>query len=278
MSYGIVEGSPEHGSPITLYEFRTGPRNVDVYRLTDADQDIDLGNQSFLRETIARTDLQTDGSLKKQKITISVPMTNEVAKLFLFYPPSYVVTVKILEGHFRDEDEEFITIMSGRVLSLEQVGVEARLTCEPASTSLRRLGLRRNYQRQCPLPLYGDLCRAVREPVACQSGIISGNLITVSPNSPVSIPKSFTGGIAEWVNSDNGRTELRTILSCEDVSGDLRLRLAGPIRDVPDTIEILKGCAHTETACKDWHDNILNFGGQPWIPLNSPFGKVSEFF
>lgn len=277
MTYANAEESPETGSPITLYEFRLGERDVDVLRFTDSDNELTYQQNLYSKEAISRTEIQMDGSLNKHKVTISLPAQNEIAKIFRFYPPSFVMTVQVHEGHWLDEDRQFLPIMTCRVLSCETTGVESKLTCEPSSTSLKHMGLRRNYQRQCPLVLYGGLCRATKSEISRAVTNITGNVISIADASAIEAVQC-SGGIAQWVNSDTGRTELRTILSASKIGSVMDMTLAGPITGNPTQVVIVKGCAHTEQSCQDWHDNIVNFGGQPWIPLKSPFGTISEFF
>lgn len=282
MSFARIEDSVEHGSPIILYEFRVGPRDADVLRYTDADEDVFHEEQRWVKETISMSEIQQDGSLNKAHVTVTVPQTNEIVKLYTYYPPSYVVTIRVLQGNFSDPDREFKQIFSGRVLSSLMQGVQGQLTCEPASTSLKRVGLRRNYQRQCPLVLYGTgvgQCNAVRKPVSCSVESASGNIFRVIPSSPLSPgPEAFAGGVAEWINSEHGRTEIRAILGVSMEGSVAVVRTAGPIHGPGATVTIVKGCAHTEEACAQWHNNIVNYGGQVWIPIKSPFGNITEFF
>lgn len=282
MSFAEAEESVEHGSPIIIYEFRLGPRAVDVLRYTDADEDVFHADEKWSKETITMSEIQQDGSLNKAQVTITVPQTNEVARLYTYYPPSYVVTVRALQGNFSDPDREFKQIFTGRVLSCQMQGVQGQLTCEPASTSLKRVGLRRNYQRQCPLALYGTgvgQCNAAKVPVTCSVESASGNIFRVVPPAPFDPgPEAFSGGVIEWINSEHGRTEIRAILRVDMDGGVAVVRTAGPIHGPGATVTMLKGCAHTEEACSLWHNNINNYGGQVWIPIKSPFGTLSEFF
>jgi hypothetical protein len=157
-------------------------------------------------------------------------------------------------------------------------GVEGKLTSEPYSTSMRRIGLRRNYQRGCPLVLYGKRCRAPKVTISCIVNAYSGNILSVMSTTVIPIMEAYSGGIIQWTDPISKRTEIRTILSCDGNGKALNVRISGPVRNVPTTVDIIKGCVHTEDACINWHNNIVNFGGQPWIPLKSPFNSISEYF
>jgi hypothetical protein len=280
MSYEIVEESMELGSPITLYEFRVGPNPADVLLFTDADEQVFHNLKMWKQETIDHSEISMDGTINKQQFTITLPSINEIPQLFLFYPPSYVVTVVVYEGHFLDHDREFITVLQGRVLNSDIQNATATLTCEPASTSTRRNGLRRNYQKQCPLPLYGPDCRAVREEI--NLSVVSKQQNQFIVNVPVSgLPGTvdmYAAGIISWVDPDTSRTEIRTIIQMNAVAGTLSIVITGPIANLPDFVTVLRGCDHTENSCATRHNNLVNYGGQLWIPLENPVGKISTYF
>lgn len=79
----------------------------------------------------------------------------------------------------------------------------------------------------------------------------------------------------EWAAS--GRTERRTIL---DVQTDNTLLLSGPVRNlsVGATVTISLGCNHKMDDWASLHNNIVNFGGQPYIPLKNPVGIRNNFY
>ena len=50
------------------------------------------------------------------------------------------------------------------------------------------------------------------------------------------------------------------------------LTLANPCAlAVSDAVTLYPGCARNRETCKNKFNNILNFGGWPWIPLRNPF-------
>jgi len=59
------------------------------------------------------------------------------------------------------------------------------------------------------------------------------------------------------------------------VSGDT-IHLTGPTPELPvgGPFEISLGCNHQVSDCEFLHLNILNYGGQPFIPLKSPIATA----
>lgn len=280
MSFEEHEKSPSSGGPITLYKFVVGPAVVDHLCYTDADTDIFHEFVKYSKTTIKRDEVSTTGSLNKTELKITMLSREAIVDVFRDYPPSFVVTVSISEGHFDDRDRQFLTIWYGRVLNCEIVNNQVTLSCEPSSVSIKRPGLRRNYQRQCPLVLYGPDCLATRTTVSCVLNSFIGNVVSLTPPGgglPIGA-EAYINGIMEWISTKTGRTEIRSVLGCvEEEDDSITITLSGPVSDIPGTFSLVKGCNHTERTCIEWHDNIVNYGGQIWIPVKSPLGTTATF-
>lgn len=286
MSFASTEESRNLGSPVELYLFRFGTESDAVYGYTDAEQDIEFDGVLYQAMggpnggSIRRGAVSASGSLDKSRLAVTVPRDSDVAELFRIYPPGMVVTLTIRGGHLDDPDQEFLVIWVGRVVQGARGKTDApevELTCELANTSLRRTGLRRNYQLSCPHVLYGQgvgRCNAdiVR---ATTTGTVASTTTATATLNPgwngAFAPEKFIGGMLIWTTPS--RTERRTILG---VTGNT-LRLAGPTSDleVAASVTTALGCNHQTSDCRDLHLNIVNFGGQPFIPLKSPIATAS---
>lgn len=278
--YEQHNADPQGAAPITLYEIRVGEQESDVFRYTDADEVVYHDGEPWENIAISRDRLKNSGDLNRADFKLTVPSDLPVCKLYAVYPPSYVITVRIFEGHMHDEDRQFLGILQGRILNCEfDDTAKASLSCAPAATSLKRLGLRRNYQVQCPLVLYGDLCRAAKVPIEVALDSVDGNRIVGVPG-PGFVAEQYFGGVLSWTDSVSRRTQIRSIYLVEaDTPGETYARFSvyGPIENVEERFTILKGCKHTERTCVDWHNNVNNYGGQLWIPLKNPIGKTSVY-
>lgn len=268
----------ERGPSIfALFEFSLA-ENVQ-YRYTDSEEEVFHEGNVFTPEPITYSEVVADGTLKKATLTVESRYSLPPAKIFRIDPPSFVTTLAIWEGNFDDRDREIRKLWQGRVLNSKTENRKAIFTCEPQSTSLARPGLRRNYQKPCPHALYGDLCKAVRteEPVTWVSG--NTNQWIVSKPSGFVEAARYEGGLVSWLDTE-GFTRFQTILSVTDNGGDITLgvnRAVSP-SSAPQQIKIVKGCNHTEDACSNWHGNIVNYGGCPFIPLDNPINKFSTYY
>lgn len=270
------EESRHHGEPVNLYFYTYGVSPNAYFAYNDGEEIITIEGKDFLPVPMDRSPINTDGTLDKSALTIRCARDLPVSELFRVYPPSQVVTLVIRQGHVNDPDEQFLVIWSGRVMSRNIKGDECEFSCEPISASMRRSGLRRNYQFGCPHALYGPQCNASKAAATFTQSVISvnNNEVTLADGWNGGEPLDhFYAGIVEYIYQ--GETFIRTILNVEF---EKVIILAGPAIGLEsgDSIDVIKGCDHTMVGCND-HNNIHNFGGQPWIPTKNPITGMSPY-
>lgn len=275
--FETIEESRTKGQPIVLFLFLYGDTADAYYAYTDAEQPVEYNGYTFRPIPIDCDPISSSGTLDKASLTITTPKTAELAELYRIYPPSQVVNGIIYTGHFGDPDSEFKSIWTGRVLSCSrEQGNEAKFTCEPISTSLKRNGLRRRYQYGCPHVLYGPSCRANKGAAtrtAAVTGVAGINLSLNNGWNGSVAPASYIGGMVEYQTSSG--TQIRTILAAS--SGGVQVAGFPRGLEVGMPIDVILGCNHTMDDCRNLHNNILNFGGQPWIPTKNPIANVSQY-
>lgn len=285
MTFSSREVSRALGSPMEIYLFRYGPEQTDFFAYTDNERAVQtvvagVNNDdpiTFAPVPISRDDITAKGSLDRQSLEIRMDYDLELVTLFSDYPPSDVVTISVFGGH-RGE-AEIKGVWFGRVLGFRAEGTEAIFNCEPVSSSLKRPGLRRHYQYGCPHVLYGPQCKASR-------AVATADFVTTAVSRAVinlgagwvdeATRVKYHGGIAEWTTAA-GHTVRRTIINtASDGSVTLGGRATG--LTVGLAVSMSLGCNHQTDDCRALHDNILNFGGQPWIPLKNPVGLTNNFY
>jgi hypothetical protein len=282
MTFAGREQSRQRGEPFVLYYFRYGTHANSFHAFTDAEAPIvapgsfEFEPVTYTPEAIERSAITSSGTLDKASLNIVVPRDNPLAGLFVAYPPSQVVTAIIRQGHLGAT--EYPVAWSGRVVAMKFDGSAAELSCEPVATSMRRNGLRRHYQYGCPHVLYGDDCKASKA-AATVSRTIAGalaNRIFMPSEWNAAPPVKYIGGLVEWQTAA-GNVELRTILW---IDNETELVLNGPATGAFTgvTVHVSLGCNRHMNDCELLHDNIQNFGGQPWIPLVHPLGFRSHFY
>lgn len=285
MSFQDQETSRTQGRPVNLAFIRYGTNPEAFYAFTTAEYPIVFDGVTYAPLAISIPDQTSSGGLDKQSIDIEVPISSVLAELFRVVPPSYTVALTIRQGHF--DGTEFPVIWIGRILGSAREGSVAKLLCEPSSTSLRRVALRRNYMYSCPHVLYGPKCKA-----------------SLTAGTSTFLVESLTGNtvtLAEgWVAADRAPKYLGGMVRWDGQAGDIirgvvglqegrRLVLNGATNElvVGQPVRVSLGCSHNfeivggapVSDCADLHDNILNFGGQPFIPTENPIGtRVNLYY
>lgn len=284
MSFEQYEESLFHGEPVELYLFVYGTGVTEFVAYTDCEIPITHDGRTFNPQPIERDALNASGSLDKSGIGVKIDGTSTIAELFRVYPPSQTVTLVIKTGHIGDPDSDFNVIWTGRVLSCGWEENIATLTCEPVASSMTRTGLRRHYQYGCPHALYMGTsaggCRASKS-AATRSTVVTGvssSLVTLASDwNGTREKQKFINGLFEWT-SPTGSVIRRSILRVNSATNVITM--SGPIPAMPvgATVSVVLGCNHQMTDCASLHNNINDFGGQPWIPTKNPFGNTQNYY
>lgn len=280
MSYDDFESSRKRGQPVELFLIRYGSAPEAFYAFTNAEAPITLDTIVYHPEPVDREKFEVNGRLEDKELTLSVATDHPVAILLTGYPPSWVISITIRQGHVPDPStpsswllgENFPVAWVGRVLSRGGgKGSSVDLVCGPSGHSMNRPGLRRNYQWSCPHVLYGSRCKADKSAATTTETVLSstGNRLTLDPGWGLAGAQAkYVGGLVEWAGPH--ATEYRMVLR---VTGD-ELVLSGPTNLPADSeVSLVLGCGHDLTDCEELHDNIVNYGGQAWIPDNNPIHK-----
>lgn len=250
------------------------------FAFTNGEEAITRAGVTYVPWPISHPDYTTTGTLDKSNINVDLARGSGLDALFNAYAPSQVLNLFIFQGHMGDDPtpSNFPLEWSGQVASVSyEDGSTLRVTVESIASSMRRPGLRRNYQLGCPHPLYGEGCRAKMAPATVIRTVtnVSGNHITVD-SAPAIARGKYLGGMVMWTDED-GKSRVATITA---FNASLAIYLRGYTGgiNVGDQVKLILGCNRTMGDCQNLHNNILNFGGQPFIPLESPLSETSIFY
>lgn len=312
MSYWAIEESAKEGNPIELYHFQA--QGVS-WRYTSADKhiymaghgqdesppsenyyDIYFDENVYVSVPITRNDIDQTNDISKSDLEVTVARNNPLAGLFILNAPETVTSLTIYRGHKlvgsadvspefspeyspgdefvpdRFESTDFITVWKGRVVTVSFAGDEAKFNCESVFTSLKRYGLLAKYQYICRHPLYSaGRCNVSKESYlhTGEIGEIDGLLLAIhgvdgQPNG------WYVGGyiqIGQFVHRHIVGHEGNVVKINKPLSPDIEVGMSA---------NIYAGCDHSLATCRDKFDNLLNFGGFPFIPLINPFSDLGN--
>ena len=229
---------------------------------------------------IQKGDQSSSGTLDKSSVTVTMGRGSPFENEFLGFPMSIVINMTIFEGHIGDNlaiPANAPAVWVGRATSPTFTRTTLEFTGIPVSTTLKQPGLRRHYQVACPHVLYGPQCRASKEAATTGRFVtsLSGNTFGFDAELP-RLPRNYIGGLVDWSVGS-----MRVIRSIVAVGGDGRsVKVRGNLVGMPigKWTNISLGCNRQQSDCINLHDNILNYGGQPFIPLENPLSQKNVFF
>lgn len=267
-TYPVLDESLDSGDPFFLYEFRRGELTWKYTSHPSVVSLSPLGN--FIPVPISHGRMNQTGQIERISLEVDIPFTDDLA-VNQRLPNLYEITTLTIWRAFTSAvSDKYAVIWKGRVVSNRTSGRNFTLICENVHTSVRRAGLRGRFQRSCRHNLYGPGCglniNDWYETVTVQD--LNANVI----NIPTIAGKTdsfgyYNGGVVKFGNNYGFIT---------DHDGN-NLALITPIPDleVGSTIQIAPGCFLNRLTCQNKFNNVLNFGGVPYLPTANPFAGAS---
>jgi uncharacterized phage protein (TIGR02218 family) len=277
MSFEDYELSVEGGKPYELFEF--------IYqgiteRYTSADHTVTVNLVPYAPAPgLARmSEIEDTGkNVASQNMTIEAYPGFPPAELFAVAPPSSVVNIlikRVQEGDLTDPK----VIWAGRVLSVAWQEDKVKMTCQSLFTRLKQPGLRRLYGKSCPHLLYAQgpgQCNVVAETFRVPVTITAVSGITVTSADFDTFPDGYFVGGKLSIETSPGIFEQRGIQLHVGPTVTMTHALSNFVPGL--TVDAYPGCDKTIETCHNKFNNVLNFGGTPYIPQKNPFGNNSVF-
>lgn len=259
MSYAAFEQSDYSGHPLELYRFALGDS---IWLFTSADHEVAMGEDVYQPCYIQRGGFARGADIHKGSLDIEIAASNPLALAFRSGWLSSAMLVTVYRHHY--QDSEFSVLWKGRVVGCTWSGSVAKLSTESVFTMFARAGLRRVYQVNCPHQLYGSACGVNPDAHRFDSDVLTvdGAALTVAGAGGFS-NGYFTGGMCQ-IGSDK-----RLITGHAGTSVTLIDRIDGVEAGIP--VSLWPGCDRTTDTCVARFNNILNYGGLPYLPEVNPF-------
>jgi uncharacterized phage protein (TIGR02218 family) len=267
MTFAGRDTSIEDGQPVELYEFNRG--NTSWFFCNSSD-DVEVNSDIYYATQMSRSSFTQSGEFDRSSVTVTMQRDHPfVGELIQSGAMGKQISLTIKKLHWTDVDLERVVFWKGRVLSWKSNGAAVALNCESVFTSLRRTGLRAKYQRSCRHALYSSGCGVGQGSVSVSSTVSGASGPTLTMSSLGAYPDGyFSGGLARDADGVS-----RFIAS--HAGGVIILTMPFPTEVGGQTLELLPGCDRTRETCHVKFNNVLNFGGFPYIPGTNPFSGVS---
>ena len=240
------------------------------YFLTSSDSDIEYLGDTYISTAIGRSEAEIRNELARSNLEVSLSIDHELSQRYMTSINEDIVSLTI----FTDDGEDIFVTWKGRLASVKPEGAKMKLIFESIYTSLRRPGLRRRFQRNCPHVLYGRGCKADMSifEESSTATAVAGSIVTC-PAADGFADGYFVGGILKAPDET-----MRFIVSHVGTQIGLAREIESLTEAISGGVQNVKlypGCDRTREMCNDRFLNILNNGSFAFIPIRNPFGGSS---
>lgn len=242
-----------------------------VLRFTERDRDLTVGAETYL----------STASFDPSTIKASGDLSVDDLDVQGAFDSSYITEADLLAGRYHDarfvvsevlwDDPEAGTdvLRWGFIGTVREVG--GKFVAELLSPTVKL---------QQPIgKLYSATCRATLGDAKCGVDMgphtFNGTVATAASRTvftatgvsvPVGDPTYFTHGLVTFTSGANNGLEME-VFSFDGMTAILLLSMPFDIAE-GDTFTIKAGCDHSRKTCRDRFNNVLNFQGEPDVPVS----------
>lgn len=266
MSYANRETSVSSGAPFELYKFQTEGQ---AWFLTSGDKARIFQGQQYDAVTISRTNPSMSNEEKGGHITITIPESHAIARLFVAYLPSTPLSIIIYRGHEGEAESEMQVFFTGRAkVGQFTTSDTCELDCAPDMEVLKRSIATQVFQKPCNRILFDEGCGVVQQLYRITAHVASVSADGLTVKAPEFATKEdgwFATGYIE------AGTDRRMIISHTGDTIVLMNALNGLFPG--QSIFAYAGCDRTYETCQARFHNGEAFMGWEWIPAQNPFSS-----
>jgi uncharacterized phage protein (TIGR02218 family) len=249
--------------PSELYHFwrEVGDEH---WRYTNGDVAVLYGGNTYTPATLQRDTVKFDANLEVARLSIQAGYVEDPLLQYIGINPVEVIWVEVLAFH-RDQDPiETSSVFIGQVRQVSFEGVKANIECVSFEYFLRMPIPVNRYQVNCNWKLFDSHCKLVKADYKITATVTVDSTKTLLTSATFAGQDNgyFTGGFVEF--SGQTRTVVRHIGNT--------LTLAYRLSDIETGMDVdaYPGDDGRIETCRDKFNNILNFFGFPFNPVDNP--------
>lgn len=285
VAYLDDERSASDGAPVELYEF-TGA--VATYRYTSGPASVVYGGNMYTPAAgLERGGISHGTDNASAGLEVRIASSSPLAQAYAVATPPTSLRLRIYR--LQAVSGEAVTVWHADAVSISVRGAIATIrTSSLVGQALETQVPAAVVQTMCGHRLYSLQCGVDRAAYSHATTVTeidaSGHLVTLDGLASYSYPDDwFRGG--EFERTSDGQR--RTIVVQSPAANRNVIRLFAPLGQlsVGDAVTLWPGCNHVHHVrpirewprveivghCQNRFDNVVNYGGHPFVPVSSPF-------
>ena len=240
------------------------------WRYTSGDVSVSFGGHDYDPVTIKRGSITYNTELEVSSLAVDVARVTVPFASFVAQNPIEVLWIQV-SRLFRDQDPlEASVVFIGQIKTASIKGVSTRLHCTGFESYLRQPIPVERYQAQCNWTIFDLNNPKINKCKLSKNSYKLTTTVIVSSNG-----LELTS--ADFALQDDGHYQLGYIyfegqrrLIAAHAGSVVTLRFSIPELESSDTVDAYPGCDGSIVTCRDKYNNVINFGGMPYIPLDNP--------
>ena len=257
--------------PVELYHiYRDGGDEHWYY--TSGDVAVTFDGNVYTPAAIKRDEITYNSDLTVTTVNVHAAFITDPMIDFIVQNPVEILWIQIMKLHRDQSPLEANVLFTGQIKNVRIRGNVGQAQCVGFEFYLRQNIPKYRFQPSCNNTLYGPYC-AVDKPTYTHSvtvsGVSSDGLELTSGDFATISGASDNYLLLGYLSWDSN---LRTIASHTDDTITLTYKIIG--LTAGQQVTVYAGCDLKAETCRDKFNNINNFFGHPYIPLDNPATRV----
>ena len=259
----IVREVSSQRKPVELYHIFSSDESVNWY-LTSGDVEVVFDENTYLPATLDRSAVQYNSQLEVTTMSIQAGHITDFVVDYISVNPVEILWVSVMKL-FRDQDPlEASVVFVGQIKDVSFKGIAANINCVGFEHFLKMPVPTMRYQLTCNLKLYDDKCKKVQADYKTTTTVTLDATKTILTSVDFALEPDgyFNGGTVVF------GADTRTIVSHTGSN----ITIVYKMKELEDSnsVDAYPGCDRRIETCRDNYDNIINFMGTSFIPIDNP--------
>jgi len=247
--------------PAELYHIWCGDSH---WYYTSSDITITYDLQDYIPAAIRRGAAGHKSNLEVSKVDIQCSVDTAPFNEFLAFNPIEIVWIQIFRI-FRDQDPyEAEVIFSGQVEDAKVQGIKMNVSCVGLEYIMKQEIPFILSQPLCPWVLYGDECGLNKDSYDIT------DTVTVSADGLTLTGTGFSAQDDQYYTRGWAVFGHYKRFIVDHTGNILTLRFKFPTLVTGNSVTVYAGCDRLISTCMNKFNNVINFGGDPYVPMDNP--------